>query len=239
MMNDINILLHLLIIHSAVSLIFGFKNLTNEVRKKKIKSKWLYISSAIYALLIYLISLSWKDIWILPLAFVAHFLAYLIMIPKRRNLFNFFLSQILLIFVLIAIWLLITENYLSLIFGLIVILWNSKRVLLVILGFILLIWPSGYIIGIATEPLRKQIKEAKGLEKAGLWIGILERTLIYIFVLSGNVMAIAFLITAKTIFRFGEIKDHSRRKEAEYILIGTLFSFSLALLIAYLIKIFI
>lgn len=238
-MNDINILLHLLIIHSAVSLIFGFKNLTNEVRKKKIKSKWLYISSAIYALSIYLISFSWPDLWILPLGFVFHFLAYLIMIPKRRNLFNFFLSQILLIFTLIAIWLLLTENYLSLIFGLIVILWNSKRVLLVILGFIILIWPSGYIIGLATEPFRKQIKEAEGLEKAGLWIGILERTLIYIFVLSGNVMAIAFLITAKTIFRFGEIKDHSRRKEAEYILIGTLFSFSLALLIAYLIQIFI
>ncbi len=238
-MNDINILLHILIIHSAISLIFGFTNLTNHVKKKKIKSRWLYISGATYALSIYLISFSWRDLWILPLAFIAHFLAYLIMIPKRRNLFNFFLSQILLIFTLIAIWLLLTENYLSLIFGLIVILWNSKRVLLVILGFIILIWPSGYIIGLATEPFRKQIKEAEGLEKAGLWIGILERTLIYIFVLSGNVMAIAFLITAKTIFRFGEIKDHSRRKEAEYILIGTLFSFSLALLIAYLIQIFI
>ncbi len=238
-MNDINILLHLLIIHSTVSLIFAFKNLANHVKKKKIRSRWLYISGAIYALSIYLISYSWTDLWILPLGFAAHFLAYLIMIPKRRNLINFFLSQILLIFTLTAIWLLLTDTYLSFLFGLVIILWNSKRVLLVILGFIVLIWPSGYIIGIATEPLRKQIKEAKGLEKAGLWIGILERTLIYIFVLSDNVMAIAFLITAKTIFRFGEIKDHSRRKEAEYILIGTLFSFSLALLIAYLIKIFI
>ncbi len=238
-MNDINILLHLLIIHSAVSLIFAFKNLTSHVKKKKIKSKWLYISGAIYALSIYLISFSWADLWILPLAFVSHFLAYLIMIPERRALFNFFLSQILLVFALIAIWLLLTNVYLSFLFGLVIILWNSKRVLLIILGFIILIWPSGYIIGLATEPFRKQIKEAEGLEKAGLWIGILERVLIYIFVLSGNVMAIAFLITAKTIFRFGEIKDHSRRKEAEYILIGTLFSFSLALLVAYMIKIFI
>jgi len=238
-MGDINILLHLLIIHSVISLIFGFKNLTNHVKKKKIKSGWLHLSGAIYALSIYLISLSWSDLWILPLAFIAHFLAYIITIPTRRNLLNFLLSQLLLIFTLVAIWLLLTNNYLSLILSIVVILWNSKRVLLVILGFIILIWPSGYIIGLATEPFRKQIKEAKGLEKAGLWIGILERTLIYIFVLSGNVMAIAFLITAKTIFRFGEIKDHSRRKEAEYILIGTLFSFSLALLVAYLIQIFI
>lgn len=238
-MTDINILLHLLIIHSAVSLIFGFTNLTNHVKKKKMRSRWLYISSAIYSLSIYLISSSWADFWILPLGFVAHFLAYLIMIPERRNLIDFFSSQVLLIISLLAIWLLLTEYGLSFLFGLVIILWNSKKVLLIILGFIVLIWPSGYIIGLATEPLRKQIKESEGLEKAGLWIGILERTLIYIFVLSGNVMAIAFLITAKTIFRFGEIKDHSRRKEAEYILIGTLFSFSLALLIAYLIQIFI
>ena len=235
-MNDINILLRFLIIHSAVSLIFGFTNLMGHVKKRKMRSKWLYISSGAYSLSLYLISSSWASLWILPLGFIAHLLAYLIMIPKRRNLFNFFVSQTLLVFSLVTIWLLLTGNDLSLVFIFIKILWNSKNVLLIILGFIALVWPSGYIIGVATEPLRKQIKEAKGLEKAGLWIGILERTLIYIFVLSNNVMAIAFLITAKTIFRFGEIKDHSRRKEAEYILIGTLFSFSLALLISYLIK---
>ena len=238
-MNHINILLHLLIIHAAVSLIFGFAALTNKIKEKKIKSKWMYISSAIYALSIYLASSSWSDLWIIPLGFVAHSLACLIVLPKRRDLLNFFIAQILLVVSLIAIWLLLTGNNLSLIFSFITNLWNSKKVLSIILGFIVLIWPSGYIIGIATAPLRKQIKEAKGLEKAGMWIGILERMLIYIFVLSDNVMGIAFLVTAKTIFRFGEIKDHSRRKEAEYILIGTLFSFSLALIIAFLIKIFI
>jgi hypothetical protein len=231
--------LRLLIIHSVVSLIFGFANLTNEIKEKKIKSKWLYISSAIYALSIYLISSSWSDLWILPLTFVVHLFAYLIITTKRGNLMIFFVGQVLLIFALAAIWFLLTGNDLSLIFNFIANLWNSKKVLSIILGFIVLIWPSGYIIGIATAPLRQQIKEAAGLEKAGMWIGILERILIYIFVLSDNVMAIAFLVTAKTIFRFGEIKDHSRRKEAEYILIGTLFSFSLALIIAFLIKIFI
>lgn len=237
-MNDINILLHLLMIHLVVGLIFASFNLTKHVKDKKIKSGLLYISSAIYALSIYLVSSSWIDLWIIPVAFIANVFAYLLMIPKRRNLIYFLTGQLLLIFLLISIWLFITENELSLLISVIVILLNSKKVLLLILGFIILIWPSGYIIGIATEPLRKQIKEAKGLEKAGMWIGILERTLIYIFVLSGNVMAIAFLVTAKTIFRFGEIKEHSRRKEAEYILIGTLLSFSVALLISYLIKFF-
>ncbi len=35
-----------------------------------------------------------------------------------------------------------------------------------------------------------------------------------------------FFIAAKSIFRFGELKDHENRMEAEYITIGTMLSFS-------------
>jgi uncharacterized membrane protein (DUF485 family) len=41
------------------------------------------------------------------------------------------------------------------------------------------------------------------------------------------------LITAKSIFRFGEIKERQNRLEAEYIIIGTLMSFGYAIFIAY------
>jgi len=43
---------------------------------------------------------------------------------------------------------------------------------------------------------------SKGLEKAGMWSGCIERTIIYIFVLSNFLTAIAFLVTAKSIFRY-------------------------------------
>jgi len=43
---------------------------------------------------------------------------------------------------------------------------------------------------------------------------------------------IGFLIAAKSILRFGEIKDASQRKVAEYIIIGTFVSFAWALLIS-------
>ena len=45
---------------------------------------------------------------------------------------------------------------------------------------------------------------------------------------------IGFLLAAKSVLRFGEIKDTSQRKMAEYIIIGTFLSFGWALLISVL-----
>jgi len=73
--------------------------------------------------------------------------------------------------------------------------------------------------------------ETEGLRGAGLWIGRLERVLIFLFVLMGRFEAIGFLIAAKSVFRFGEVTRPGQRKEAEYILVGTMASFLLAVLI--------
>ncbi|OHX64045.1 DUF3307 domain-containing protein [Flammeovirga pacifica] len=64
---------------------------------------------------------------------------------------------------------------------------------------------------------------------AGQWIGILERILILTFVLNGDIKSIGFLLTAKSVFRFGDLKGGKDRQMTEYILIGTLLSFSLAI----------
>lgn len=65
-------------------------------------------------------------------------------------------------------------------------------------------------------------------------IGQLERALIFVFVLVQQFSAIGFLIAAKSIFRFGELRDRSNRMEAEYIIIGTLISFLWAIVAALL-----
>jgi hypothetical protein len=49
--------------------------------------------------------------------------------------------------------------------------------------------------------------------------------------------AIGFLLAAKSIFRFGDLKEAKDRKLTEYVLIGTLLSFGIALLIGLLVKI--
>jgi hypothetical protein len=68
---------------------------------------------------------------------------------------------------------------------------------------------------------------------AGRFIGILERILIFFFVLVSQYTAIAFIIAAKGFTRF---KDLDEREFAEYVLIGTLLSTSTAVLAALLVK---
>ncbi len=69
------------------------------------------------------------------------------------------------------------------------------------------------------------------LENAGKYIGILERLFVYLFIISNHWEAIGFLLAAKSVFRFGDIKESRQRKMTEYILIGTLLSFGLAILV--------
>ena len=73
-----------------------------------------------------------------------------------------------------------------------------------------------------------------GFPDGGKMIGRLERLLIFLFVLAAAPTAIGFLVTAKSILRFREIKDHNSQKQAEYIIIGTLMSFGFALVTSYL-----
>jgi hypothetical protein len=63
--------------------------------------------------------------------------------------------------------------------------------------------------------------------KVGATIGVLERLIVCALVLSGEFGAIGLVITAKTIARFKQLED---RQFAEYYLLGTLASVSVAIL---------
>jgi hypothetical protein len=108
---------------------------------------------------------------------------------------------------------------------------TAVKVWTVLLAYGLALWPAGFLIGALTNQWRDQLEAGEGLKKAGLWIGCLERFLVVTFVLLNHYEAIGFLVAAKSIFRFGEIRDSSHRKEAEYILIGTMLSFAIAIVI--------
>jgi hypothetical protein len=68
---------------------------------------------------------------------------------------------------------------------------------------------------------------------AGRVIGMLERILIYFFLLMGEFAAIGFIIAAKGFTRFKEL---DKREFAEYVLIGTLISSLFAIVVALFIK---
>lgn len=114
-------------------------------------------------------------------------------------------------------------------------------------GMIATVEWGGAFVGLAIEPLsnarnltdRKDpntghpVSAPEGFPGGGQTIGQWERLLIYLFVLVGAPTAVGFLVAAKSILRFGEIKDSGTHQQVEYILIGTLTSFGFALVAAY------
>ena len=69
-----------------------------------------------------------------------------------------------------------------------------------------------------------------GLPSAGKYIGWLERSLVVTFIVGGYPDGIGLLLAAKALVRYPEIKNDEKYHFAEYFLIGTLTSVTLALL---------
>lgn len=92
-------------------------------------------------------------------------------------------------------------------------------------------YPAAIIMGKILERMSNQIEtDHKSLPNAGKYIGIIERLFVLIFIVIGRWEVIGLLIAAKSVFRFNDLKERNNRKLTEYILIGTLVSFGLAIL---------
>ncbi|RLG37678.1 MAG: hypothetical protein DRO01_06970 [Thermoproteota archaeon] len=105
-----------------------------------------------------------------------------------------------------------------------------SRIVITVGGFVATVQGSAFLIGKFTRRLQEENDlELGGLRGGGKWIGQLERALIFVLVFLGQPAAIGFLVAAKSIFRFEEAK---KQELAEYILVGTLLSFLLAITLA-------
>jgi hypothetical protein len=94
--------------------------------------------------------------------------------------------------------------------------------------------PVSIAISIALSHYTMELKDKQtGLASAGRWIGYLERCLIISFVLIGQFAGVGFLLAAKTIFRFGDLTKEKDMKLTEYMMLGTLLSFSCALILGW------
>ncbi len=93
------------------------------------------------------------------------------------------------------------------------------------------IFGGGYLIRSLTRSLTESVKDeefekaGEQLQNAGLYIGWLERFLILTALLLRSPAAVGLILTAKAITRYPEFKS---ARFAEYVLIGTLLSVSLA-----------
>ncbi len=100
-----------------------------------------------------------------------------------------------------------------------------------ITAIVFVTYPAAIIMGKILEGMSNQIEtDHKSLPNAGKYIGIIERLFVLIFIVIGRWEVIGLLIAAKSVFRFNDLKERNNRKLTEYILIGTLVSFGLAIL---------
>lgn len=100
-------------------------------------------------------------------------------------------------------------------------------------GIILMTKPTSIFIKTIISiwsPESQNSHQDNSLANAGNYIGILERLFVVCFILTGHFEAIGFLLAAKSIFRFGDLKEAKDRKLTEYVMIGTLISFGIAIL---------
>jgi hypothetical protein len=110
----------------------------------------------------------------------------------------------------------------------------SQHFWILSIAVVFLTAPAGILIGQLTKVWREKIVNPESLANAGKWIGIIERLIVFLFVLLGQYAAISLLIAAKGIIRFNE-KDRPEVK-TEYLVIGTLMSIGIALVIGIAVK---
>ena len=212
--------------------------------KHGLKSKYLYLHIGITALTLFVLVWDLKLYLVVLLVTVAHFIldAVKSKLPNS-SVWTFLADQFLHIIIIILVWLTFTHQFQIFCDTFSSIMLQTK-IWWLFFFYILLTIPSSVLIGKMTLKWSVEIeKEAKvkntGLKNAGKWIGIIERVLIFTFIVVNELSVIGFLLAAKSVFRFGDLKDSSEQKKTEYIIIGTFLSFALAIGVGLLYKLMI
>jgi hypothetical protein len=227
--------LKFMLAHILGDFVFQPEKWVKDKEEKKVKSVRLYLHISVHAVLLLLIlQFNLKEYWLgFILIIVSHYLFDLLKIyvqNKKTKRIWFFIDQVLHLLILVFAFLLYTDFTFSL-----KSIFTDKNLLLTI-AILLVTYVSAIIIKMIITQWNPESKKENddSLAKAGRYIGILERLFIFIFVVTNHWQAIGFLLAAKSVFRFGDLTASKDRKLTEYILIGTLLSFGLALLIGIL-----
>jgi hypothetical protein len=223
------ILIKLLLAHFLGDFLLQPQSWVKDKENRKIKSPKFYLHITIHGLLVLIVLM---DINFWPLALILAFSHGIIDIlklyaQKKTNKPKWFLiDQLLHILSIILLWIVFFSPEIDLSLWL-----NNESIWIYTIALLFLTQVSGIVIQVLMSKWSKSIdkNDEASLDNAGKYIGILERLFVFTFVITGNWEAIGFLIAAKSVFRFGDLKESKDRKLTEYILIGTLLSFAIAI----------
>ena len=227
------LILKLLLAHIIGDFFLQPQKWVKDKEKKKLKSIWLYVHVAIHIALMFIVLWDLQYAGLILSIGVFHFIIdalKLILQRKKNKRFLFFMDQLLHLVTIFVLVYLFFDTIFDFAFV------SNAHFLLLIICVAFLTLPTSIIMKIIFSKwnISKLTQDNESLKDAGKYIGILERLLVFIFILVGHWEAVGFLITAKSVFRFGDLTASKERKLTEYILIGTLISFGIAIAISLL-----
>jgi len=228
------IFVKLLLAHLLGDFLLQPTSWVKDKERRKQKSIYLYLHTFLHFILAWLIVGKQDFGWYALALAISHgfidFLKLYFQTSKtKRNWFT--ADQILHLLMIVAITLLYNKS--SFEFSAL-----GNQFWVITTAIILLTRPTSiFIKNIISIWTPENTSTNESLQNAGNYIGILERLFVFCFIMTGHFEAIGFLLAAKSIFRFGDLKEAKDRKLTEYVLIGTLLSFGIALLIGLLVQI--
>lgn len=219
-------------------------------RAKSYRSRYLYIHVGVVTITSYILLAYWSNPLPALLVGILHGLIDIAKLEfdKKGNAQWFMLDQVLHLITIALTALVLTR---SAGFGIDVLTgWlQTPKNIAVIAGALLCLSPISFLVGILTRPWRDELTQLSpesddNLANAGRWIGMSERLLIFVFVLMSQFSAIGFLIAAKSLLRYndkgtgGDVPTAYISKKSEYVLVGTLMSYTAAVGVALAVKVF-
>lgn len=222
---------------------------------------WLLLHGIIHGVIAYLCLGQW-DNWFVPIFIMfTHMLIDFAKVEYTRcysqkkcqqtkgETFIFLIDQLVhLLFIFLSVYLfwLLYGNLPTSYCG--ISLFNNNRIWSFVIGYMIILKPAGILIAILTKRWRNEIhddgkkdgalvnRDSDSLVNAGAWIGYCERIIALTCILMNCVEGVGFLLAAKSIFRFGDLKESKDTKLTEYVLLGTLLSMTVAICVGFLLK---
>lgn len=229
------LLIKLFLAHLIGDFLLQPKSWVAEKEQKKAASPKLYLHVLLHASITWLFLWDW-NLWPIALSVgIIHFIIDLIKLyfqKKETATRWFFIDQILHSLSLIVLWYIWFDSQLSVAW-----IFRSPVVWLYVTAILFLSTASDIIIRVFLSGWSERLTDKSNhtLMDAGKYIGILERLLGFVFIITAHWEGLGFLLAAKSIFRFGDLKESRDRNLTEYVLIGTLLSFGITVAIGLLV----
>ena len=221
------LVLKLILAHLLGDFVFQPDFWIEQKNKKTYKSKYFYYHIAIHTLLLLLIFqfdfTYWLAFLLIPIFHYLIDLAKLLLKNKVEPKILFLVDQILhfsVIYLVAKIYYSTKINFEQIF---------QPKVFLLSIALVSISFVASVIIKILVS---KWKQESDSTNEAGKYIGMMERLLVFVFIVLNHWEGVGFLLAAKSVFRFGDLTKNHEIRLTEYILIGTLLSFGIAISIA-------